>query len=157
MNSVKADVLGDIAAHIADERILRDPDVVSGLSHDEAEWAPVGVPLAVVRAESSADVQEVVRACHRHRVPVVARGAGTGLSGGANAVDGCVVVALDRMDRIVEIDPLERLAVVQPGWSTTTSAPLPPSTVCGIRRIRRVRRGRRSAAMSPPTPAGCAA
>lgn len=115
MNSVKADVLGDIAAQIADERILRDPDVVSGLSHDEAEWAPVGVPLAVVRAESSADVQEVVRACHRHRVPVVARGAGTGLSGGANAVDGCVVVALDRMDRIVEIDPLERLAVVQPG------------------------------------------
>uniref|UniRef100_A0AAU2AJI0 FAD-binding protein n=1 Tax=Streptomyces sp. NBC_00093 TaxID=2975649 RepID=A0AAU2AJI0_9ACTN len=100
---------------MADERILRDPDVVSGLSHDEAEWAPVGVPLAVVRAESSADVQEVVRACHRHRVPVVARGAGTGLSGGANAVDGCVVVALDRMDRIVEIDPLERLAVVQPG------------------------------------------
>ncbi|MGW1712564.1 FAD-binding oxidoreductase [Streptomyces sp. NPDC002156] len=104
-----------MAAQIADERILRDPDVVSGLSHDEAEWAPVGVPLAVVRAESSADVQEVVRACHRHRVPVVARGAGTGLSGGANAVDGCVVVALDRMDRIVEIDPLERLAVVQPG------------------------------------------
>ncbi|MER5427607.1 FAD-linked oxidase C-terminal domain-containing protein [Streptomyces sp. NPDC002588] len=96
-------------------RILRDPEVVSGLSHDEAEWAPVGAPLAVVRAESSDEVREVVRACHRHGVPVVARGAGTGLSGGANAVDGCVVVALDRMDRIVEIDPLERLAVVQPG------------------------------------------
>ncbi|SDG63146.1 glycolate oxidase [Pseudonocardia oroxyli] len=48
-------------------------------------------------------------------MPVVARGAGTGLSGGANAVDGCVVLALDRMDRVLEIDPLERLAVVQPG------------------------------------------
>lgn len=115
MTSVRSDVLGDIAAHVPDERIVRDPDVVSGLSHDEAEWAPVGVPLAVVRAESSAEVQAVVRACHRHAVPVVARGAGTGLSGGANAVDGCVIVAFDRMDRIVEIDPLERLAVVQPG------------------------------------------
>ena len=60
-------------------------------------------------------MRDVVRACYAHGVPVVARGAGTGLSGGANAVDGCVVVALDRMNRILEIDPLERLAVVQPG------------------------------------------
>jgi glycolate oxidase len=48
-------------------------------------------------------------------VPVVPRGAGTGLSGGANATDGCIVVALDRMDAVVEINALERLAVVQPG------------------------------------------
>jgi glycolate oxidase len=57
----------------------------------------------------------VVAACYRHRVPVVPRGAGTGLSGGANATDGCVVLALDGMNRILEINRLERLAVVQPG------------------------------------------
>ncbi|MEU7815365.1 FAD-linked oxidase C-terminal domain-containing protein [Pseudonocardia sp. NPDC049154] len=88
---------------------------MASLAHDEAEWAPVGTPLAVVRATTPEEVQSVVAACYRHRVPVVARGAGTGLSGGANAVDGCIVLALDRMDRVLEIDPLERLAVVQPG------------------------------------------
>ncbi|GAA4545387.1 FAD-binding oxidoreductase [Pseudonocardia xishanensis] len=97
------------------ERVLTDPDVTSSLAHDEAEWAPAGRPLAVVRAITPEEVQAVVRACFAHSVPVVARGAGTGLSGGANAVDGCVVLALDRMDRVLEIDPLERLAVVQPG------------------------------------------
>ncbi|MCE3551611.1 FAD-binding protein [Pseudonocardia sp. RS11V-5] len=88
---------------------------MASLAHDDAEWAPVGTPLAVVRATTPEEVQAVVAACYRHRVPVVARGAGTGLSGGANAVDGCIVLALDRMDRVLEIDPLERLAVVQPG------------------------------------------
>ncbi|MGZ4613559.1 MAG: FAD-binding oxidoreductase, partial [Kineosporiaceae bacterium] len=105
----------DLAARIPREQILRDPAVTAGLSADEAEWAPVGQPLAVVRATTAAEVRDVVRACLTHGVPVVARGAGTGLSGGANAVDGCVVLSVDRMNRILEIDPLERLAVVQPG------------------------------------------
>jgi glycolate oxidase len=109
------DVLAEITAEVPAERVLRDPAVLASFRHDEAEWAPVGTPLAVVRAASSPEVAAVVRACHRHRVPVVARGAGTGLSGGANAIDGCVVVALDRMDRILEIEPVERLAVVQAG------------------------------------------
>ena len=72
-------------------------------------------PLAVVRPTTAAQVQAVVRLCVEHRVPVVARGAGTGLSGGANALDGSVVVSFERMDRILAIDPVERLAVVQPG------------------------------------------
>jgi glycolate oxidase len=110
-----AGVLSEIQRHVPGERILRDPDVTAGLSHDEAEWAPVGAPLAVVRVSSAAEARDVVRACYAHEIPVVARGAGTGLSGGANAIDGCVVLALDRMNQILEIDPLERLAVVQPG------------------------------------------
>jgi len=96
-------------------RVIRDPDVMASLAHDEAEWAAVGTPLAVVRATAPEEVQSVVAACFRHRVAVVARGAGTGLSGGANATDGCIVLALDRMDQVLEVDPLERIAVVQPG------------------------------------------
>lgn len=115
MNTEKSGVLGDIAAHIPDQRILRDPDVVSLLSHGEAGRAPIGVPLAAVRAESSAEVQKIVHACHRNGVHFIVRGATTGFSAGATAVDGCVVIALDRLNRIVEIDPVERLAVVQPG------------------------------------------
>lgn len=95
--------------------VLSDPDLMAGYTHDEAEWAPYDAPLAVVRARTAVDVQAVVRWAIEHRVPVVARGAGTGLSGGANALAGCVVVSLDRMDAVREIDPLERLAVCQPG------------------------------------------
>jgi glycolate oxidase len=69
----------------------------------------------VVRPRDSEEVAAAVRACARLRVPVVARGAGTGLSGGANAVDGCVLLSLEGMREIVRIDAAERLAVVQPG------------------------------------------
>jgi glycolate oxidase len=61
------------------------------------------------------EVQHVLRTAYAHDVPVVPQGARTGLSGGANAVDGCVVLSLAKMDRILEIDPVERIAVVEPG------------------------------------------
>jgi glycolate oxidase len=96
-------------------RVLQDPEVVAGYTHDEAGWAEYAAPLAVVRATSTADVQAVVQGCLRHGVPLVTRGAGTGLSGGANAVAGCVVLSTEQMTAIVEIDPVEHLAVVQPG------------------------------------------
>ncbi|WTX45887.1 FAD-binding protein [Streptomyces sp. NBC_00649] len=92
-----------------------DGDVLSGLSHDDAEWAPVGRALAAVRVTDAGEVQRVVRACAALSVPVVTRGAGTGLSGGANATDGCLVLDLSRMNRILEIDTENLLAVVQPG------------------------------------------
>ncbi|HEU5485837.1 MAG TPA: FAD-binding oxidoreductase, partial [Microlunatus sp.] len=83
--------------------------------HDEAEWAASGIPLAVVRPTTAGETQAVVRWCVDHRVPVVPRGAGTGLSGAANAVDGGLVVSFEQMDTILRIDPVERTAVVQPG------------------------------------------
>ncbi|NII69676.1 FAD-binding oxidoreductase [Microbacterium ulmi] len=76
--------------------------------------APV-LPRALVRCESVSDVVRVLRAANLWRIPVVPRGAGTGLSGGAAAVDGCVVLDLSRMDRILEIDPVSRTAVVEAG------------------------------------------
>jgi glycolate oxidase len=97
------------------DRIVLDPDVVQGLSHDEAEWAPVGRAAAVLRVRSEAEVAAVVRVCADLRVPVVARGAGTGLSGGANAVDGGIVLDLSRMRDVLEIDADNLLCVVQPG------------------------------------------
>jgi len=96
-------------------RLVIDPDVLAALSHDDAEWAPAGQPAAAVRARSEAEVQRVVRTCAELRVPVVPRGAGTGLSGGANAVTGCVVLDLSPMSQVAEIDPDNLIAVVQPG------------------------------------------
>jgi glycolate oxidase len=97
------------------DRVITDPDVLAALSHDEAEWAPVEQAAAAVRARSEAEVQHVVRVCAELGTAVVPRGAGTGLSGGANAVAGCVVLDLTRMDRVVEIDADNLLCVVQPG------------------------------------------
>ena len=97
------------------DRIVADPDVLAAISHDDAEWAPAGQAAAGVRARSEAEVQQVVRICAELGAAVVPRGAGTGLSGGANAVDGCVVLDLARMDRVVEIDRDNLICVVQPG------------------------------------------
>ncbi len=73
------------------------------------------LPAAVVLAEEAAQVAEVVRVCRRHRVPLVARGRGTGTTGAAVPTAGGVVLSLERMDAIVELDPDDRLMVVQPG------------------------------------------
>jgi glycolate oxidase len=97
------------------DRIVTDPDVLAAVSHDEAEWAPAGEAAAAVRARSEAEVQHVVRTCADLGAPIVPRGAGTGLSGGANAVGGCVILDLSRMNQVLEIDPDNLLAVVQPG------------------------------------------
>ena len=104
-----------LRASVPAARLLLDPDVMASFAHDEAEWAPYSSPVAVVRAASTEEVQAVVRACLAHRTPVVPRGAGTGLSGGANATAGCVVLSLDAMTAIKVIDELERYAIVEPG------------------------------------------
>jgi glycolate oxidase subunit GlcD len=72
-------------------------------------------PSAVVLPRDTGEVARIVRACRRHGVPFVPRGAGTGLSGGAIALDGGVVIECSRMDRILEVDAESRIAVVQPG------------------------------------------
>ncbi len=112
---IEAQVIEALGRVLPADRIVVDPDVLASLSHDEAEWAPTGRAAAAVRARSETEVQHVVRTCAELGVPVVPRGAGTGLSGGANAVTGCVVLDVAAMDQVLEIDPDNLLAVVQPG------------------------------------------
>lgn len=95
--------------------VVTDPGSLGRYRHDEAEWAPHGLPLAVLRPTTAEQVRTAVRWCIGAGVPVVPRGAGTGLSGGANALEGCLVVSFEAMTAILRIDPVERLAVVQPG------------------------------------------
>jgi glycolate oxidase len=108
-------LLTALRAQLPADRLLTDPDVLSGYLHDEAEWAPYGKAAAVVRAHGTADVRAVVRVCAEHGAPMVPRGAGTGLSGGANALDGCVLLSTEAMTEVLEINEAERYAVVQPG------------------------------------------
>jgi glycolate oxidase subunit GlcD len=74
-----------------------------------------GRPRAVAFPLTTEAVAEVVRVCNEAQVPFVARGAGTGLSGGATPVDGCVVIEFSRMNRVLEVDTVNRTATVQPG------------------------------------------
>lgn len=72
-------------------------------------------PQAVVIPQSRDEVIETVRLCHQHDVPFVARGSGTSLSGGSLPVADGIVIALNRLNRILQLDPQERIAVVEPG------------------------------------------
>ncbi len=81
---------------------------------DRSQDPHAGTPLAVVRAEDTDQVQTAVRWAAEHGVPVVPRGAGTGLSGGSSAVDGGIVLSLERMTS-VEVDTACQVAVVEPG------------------------------------------
>lgn len=72
-------------------------------------------PAAVVLAESQAEVIETVRLCHQFDVPFVARGSGTSLSGGSLPIQNGIVIALNRLNRILRLDPQARIAVVEPG------------------------------------------
>ncbi|MFE2751058.1 FAD-binding oxidoreductase [Actinosynnema sp. NPDC059335] len=108
-------LLAELRSAVGADAVLTDVDVTASYQRDMMPLAPYGQPLAVVLPTSAAQVQAVVRACAAAGTPIVPRGAGSGLSGAANAVDGCVVLVTTRMNSIVEIDPENRLAVVEPG------------------------------------------
>ncbi|CAN5502601.1 FAD-linked oxidase C-terminal domain-containing protein [soil metagenome] len=113
--STSSSLLETLRAALPADRLADDPGVLASYSHDEAEWAEYGAPAVLVRPRTTAEVQAVVLACLEHRTPLVTRGAGTGLSGAANALEGCVVLSTEKLTAITEINAVERLAVLQPG------------------------------------------
>ena len=106
--------LATLIATLPDGRVLTERAAMSAYRQDWAKTTDAGWPLAVVRARSTSDVQQVLRWATAHRVAVVPRGAGSGLSGGSAAVDGCILLSTERM-REITIDPVARVAITQPG------------------------------------------
>ena len=107
-------VLDELQRLLPPGALVVDPASVDAYRWDRANDPNAGTPLAVVRATSTEDVQVAVRAAAAGGIPVIPRGAGSGLSGGSSAVDGALVISLDRM-RGIDIDPETRIATVQPG------------------------------------------
>ncbi len=107
--------LAAIRDALPDMRLLTEPADTEAYRFDETPYLTPGRPLGVAFPRSTADVQAIVRLASQHRVPLVPRGAGSGLSGGATAVEGGLTVVLTGMDRILEIDVENLCAVVQPG------------------------------------------
>ncbi|GAA3484268.1 MULTISPECIES: FAD-binding oxidoreductase [Streptomyces] len=109
------DLLERLRAGLPAEALITDPDVTASYAHDMASFCDAGAPAVVVLPRTVEQVQHVMRTATALRVPVVPQGARTGLSGAANASDGCIVLSLVKMDRILEINPVDRIAVVEPG------------------------------------------
>ncbi|SDP28066.1 glycolate oxidase [Arthrobacter sp. ok909] len=108
-------IIDELTSALGPAKIAVDPATLAAYAVDQAPVLDYQLPQAVVRAESVADVQATVRACAARGVALVARGAGTGVSGGAHASEGCVVLSLERMNRILDLNPDDETAVVEPG------------------------------------------
>jgi glycolate oxidase len=113
-----ASLLDDLAAHVGSETVIRDPDLMESYRRDRCDLVDAGTPAAVIRARTTVDVVATMRWASSHGVPVVPRGAGTGLSGGAHAITGGVILSLERMTALREIDAEAKIAVVEAGVVT---------------------------------------
>lgn len=108
-------VVEELETVLAAGQVDRTEATLSRYAVDQAPILDYQRPLAVVFPESVSDVQAVVKICAAGAVPIVPRGAGTGVSGGAHATRDCIILSLERMDRILELSPDDETAVVEPG------------------------------------------
>src|SRR3954451_11368311 len=107
--------LDAIRAALPELRLLTDEVDREAYRNDETAYLHAGLPLAVALPETTAEVATLVRLAAAHGIPIVPRGAGTGLSGGASGIEGALTIALTRMNRILEIDRGNLCVVTQPG------------------------------------------
>ena len=108
------DALAVLTAELPAGTVVTDPDILASYRQDRAADPDAGTPLAVVRPRRTEEVQTVLRWATKNQIPVVTRGMGTGLSGGATAVNGGIVLSTEKM-RDITVDQVTRTAVVQPG------------------------------------------
>ena len=108
-------LLDDARRELPDLRLLTDVADRESYRLDETAYLEAGLPGAVALPGSTAEVSALLRLASRHRVPVVPRGAGTGLSGGAAGIEGALTIAVTRMNRILEIDRDNLCVIAQPG------------------------------------------
>lgn len=106
--------LGPLHAALPADCVIDNPDRMANYRWDRANDPDAGLPLAVVRALTTEHVQIAVRFAAERGIAVVPRGAGSGLSGGSSATDGCIVISTERM-RSVTVDPVTRTLVAEPG------------------------------------------
>ena len=111
---MEARILQEFRAILGDRGVISSPEELHTYECDGLTVFRV-LPLAVLLPETTEQVQGIVRICHRHRIPFVARGSGTGLSGGALPVENGVVISLTRMNRILEVDFANARVVAEPG------------------------------------------
>jgi glycolate oxidase len=99
----------------SDASLISDPDITASYSRDQAPFASAAAPFAVLLARSAAEISVAMKYASENSIPVVTRGAGSGLSGGANSTADSLVISLEKMNQIIEIDSANQIARVQAG------------------------------------------
>ena len=98
-----------------DASLISDPDITASYSRDQAPFASAAAPFAVLLARSASEISIALKYANENSIPVVTRGAGSGLSGGANSTADSLVISLEKMNQIIEIDAANQIARVQAG------------------------------------------
>ena len=105
----------ELAAALPDRAVVTDPDVLETYRWDRTLWLEPGFPVAAAFPTTTDEVVSAVKVAGAHGVPIVPRGAGSSLCGGSQPSDGSLVLCLERMDRVLEVDPIDQAAAVEPG------------------------------------------
>ena len=109
------DALRQLMQSLPPGAVITDAQITGGYRRDRADIVAAGTPRAVIRPATAGEVSVTLAWASAHQVPVVPRGAGTGMSGGANAIDGCVVVSLEKITAIREVNPQRQYAIAEAG------------------------------------------
>lgn len=113
---LKSSVVNELKRIVGPANLYTSPEELVAYSYDATRRE--AIPWAVARPVSAAEISEILRIANRERFPVVPRGAGTGMSGGSVPVRAGLVLSLERMNKIIEIDERDMIAVVEPGVVT---------------------------------------
>ena len=106
-------------AALDDRDIVTDSDILGSYVRDRSTGSEAGEPFAVVFPRTTDQVSAIMKAAHEHRVPVVPRGAGSGLTGGSNAIDGSLILCVERMREVLEVNQADGYVETQPGIFNT--------------------------------------
>ncbi len=110
-----ASLLEELQSRLPEQRLQCDPDVIAAYSQDRALFEKGGTAAVLVSPTTTDEVVAAIHAAVAANAIIVPRGAGTGLTGAANAIDGCMMLSLHKMNAVLEIDEINRMARVQPG------------------------------------------
>ena len=113
------ELLAACASILNEGDVVTDPDRLPSYIRDRSLSTPAGEPIAVAFPRTTEQVSAVMREAHRLRVPVVPRGAGSGLAGGANAIDGALMLSLEKMRAVLNVDVSNGYVETQPGIFNT--------------------------------------
>ena len=116
-NKITAPILAAITQIVGGEAVLSTAVAMANYSHDETEDL-VYYPEVVVKPKDTQEVSQLMKLCNENLIPVTPRGAGTGLAGGALAINGGLMISMERFNRIIEIDEQNLQATVEPGVVT---------------------------------------
>jgi len=117
-NKITPEILEELKSIVGPDNMATDESAIEAYSCDESGKVYARMPDVVVKPESTQQVSNVMKLANREMIPVTARGAGSGIAGGAIPIKGGILLSLERMNRVLEIDRINRVAVVEPGVVT---------------------------------------